>query len=449
MDKQSSLWLRLGEWLLRRRWWWIGLASLSVFFFEFMEYDPFQRGVVFSFFLEVGFYGIVLPVSTGLALSWLAGSRAELVWSTYYQDLKRNLDQQLHSVNSHNELAAVFLQFVRVVLPLAGVELHKYDPSAHSYKNILCWSVNRDVDLSTCSFACTAENCPCLAIQLAEKAMVLHPCPEGKNINAAGFCIPFLFSNNPVAAARLYFLPDSLPSTEHTRLLKEVAPEIASAFQRVQLQRIIQTRDESINTEQRRMARDVHDTLGHSLAYLRLRLDQISLELNNGHAKSLQQEVTALRDVAKEAYEQMRDMLITLSPNTDLNMNDTLEKYANRISNRANFNLSIHHTGKPQTLPAPVQRNVINIFREILTNIENHAHARQVDLDFHWHQNSFEVRVKDDGVGFDPTLPVEYGHFGLSNIRERALESNIQLFLSSQVGEGTQMILQIPYEAES
>jgi len=142
----------------------------------------------------------------------------------------------------------------------------------------------------------------------------------------------------------------------------------------------------------------------------------------------------------------MRDMLITLSPNNDLNMNDTLEKYAARVSKRAKFDLKIRNFGKPRLLASPIQRNVINIFREILTNIENHAHARQVDLVFNWKKKYFEIKVDDDGVGFDPALPVQYGHFGLVNIRERAAESNARLSISSQPGQGTQIALSIPYE---
>ena len=95
MKSMSNAWLRIGEWLLSWRWWWISLASLSVFFFEFMEYRPFERGIQISFFYEIIFYGIILPLSTGLALSWLTTSRAELAWSTYYQNLIPNLNLQL------------------------------------------------------------------------------------------------------------------------------------------------------------------------------------------------------------------------------------------------------------------------------------------------------------------------------------------------------------------
>ena len=445
--QRSAWWLRLGEWLLKRRWWWISLATLSVFTFEFMEYHPFQqgRGIELSFLFEISFYGLILPASTGLALTALARSRTELAWSLYYQNLKHNLEQQLNNANSHAELASIIVQFLKVVLPLGGIELYKYDPNVNSYKTILNWSTNPDVKVYHSISECSAQGCPCLAVPSGNGAMTLHPCRDSR-VTTSSFCVPFLFSNSQVASARLYLSSDGTSTLEHTHLLEEVATEVASAFHRVQLQRLIKTRDESINTEQQRIARDVHDTLGHSLAYLRLRLDQISQELNQVEIDTLQQEVTTLRDVAKEAYEQMRDMLITLSPNTDVNIIDILENYACRISARANFEVKIQRGGKPHTLLPLVQRNVINIFRELFTNIENHAHARQVDLDFHWNEKYFEVKVKDNGVGFDLNLPIQYGHFGLSNMRERSLESNIQFSISSQIGEGTQLSLRVPYE---
>jgi len=75
---RSSAWLGTGEWLLNKRWWLVGLASLSVFTFEFIEYHPLQQGLNPGFFFETLFYGIILPLSVGIALSWAAASRLEL-----------------------------------------------------------------------------------------------------------------------------------------------------------------------------------------------------------------------------------------------------------------------------------------------------------------------------------------------------------------------------------
>jgi len=260
------------------------------------------------------------------------------------------------------------------------------------------------------------------------------------------FCLPFLFSDALVAGARLYLLADTMLSPELVRLLKEVSPIIASTFHRIELEQGIKKRDDTITAEQQRVARDVHDTLGHSLAYLRLRLDQISMELNQTKTDSLQQDVESLRDVAKEAYDQMRGILIILSPDQDSDLDNLLMSYADKISRQVNFQINFHRHGLPRTLPALIRRNIFYIFQESLTNIEKHAHAQQVDVELSWQETYLEVKVTDDGIGYDPAPLIASGHFGLSNMRARALESNAQLSILPQPGQGTHLILNIPYE---
>ena len=454
MIKSSSVWFAVGEWVLNRRWWLAGATSLSVFTFEFLEYEPFQEGVNASFFFEIFFYAIALPLSMGLALSWAAASRTELAWSAYYQDLIPNLNMQLHNSHSYDELASVFLQFVRVVAPLVGIAVYKYEQSDHKYKTILNWSLNNDTSLPDSNFACTTDTCPFLTVNIKDKTMIpLQLCHDPKiavsSQNSNYFCLPFLFSNALVAGARLYLPSDTMLSAEQVRLLKEVAAIMGSTFQRIELEQGIKKRDNDINAEQQRIARDVHDALGHSLAYLRLRLDQISMELSQTKADTLQQDVASLRDVAKEAYDQMRGILIMLSPDSDPNLDNTLMDYADKISRRVSFHIKFHRHGQPRTLPAPIQRNIFYIFQESLTNIEKHAQAQQVDVELSWHEKNMEVKVADDGIGYDPTQLVPNGHFGLNNIHERALSSEAGLSIFSAPGQGTQLTLRVPYEDES
>lgn len=439
----------IGRWLLNHRWWLVGLASLSVFSFEFLEYQLLLREVEIGFFIEIFFYGVVLPFATGMALSWLAA----LTFSTYYQDLKHNLNMQLYNANSYPELAEVFLQFVRVIMPLIGATFYRYDDETHNYKLITVWSLNKDPNCKEFPGDCDMEHCPSLPVQPGNNGMALHSCEvrnQGAFQDAASFCIPFLFSNTQIAVACLYFAHGSSPSPEQARLLKEIAPEIASAFQRVKLENLVKYRNERLTVEQQRIARDVHDTLGQSLAYLRLRLDHISMEVDQtSEGNGLRQEVENLRDVAKEAYDQMRNVLTVLSPDTCTDLNSVLMNYADKICERAGLQLNFNSEGKTRALPALIQRNVFYLFQETLANVEKHAHARQVNVDVKWGKNSLEIAVVDDGVGYDPAALIPNGHFGLKNMRERALESNGQLLLSSQPGRGTRLILRIPLEDET
>ena len=452
MPQRSTLWLRLGEWLLKRRWWLVVLASFVVVFFEFLEYELYRRGISIRFFYEVIFYGILLPLSTGLALSGLAASRSELAWSTYYQNLKHNLDRQLYNARSYEELGQVFMEFVRVVMPLSSAALYRYDQQSKEYKAIASWSLSKTSWFSDTGIQCTALQCPLMTMYSEQDVIGVQPC-QALHLNASArssayFCMPFFFSNARVGAARFHFTSANAPSADQERLLKEIAPGIASVFQRIELEHLMKKRSESVNSEQQRIARDVHDSLGHSLAYLRLRLDHISMEFNQTQTNIMQQEVEALRDIAKEAYDQMRQVLISLSPNGNFNLTDTLVNYADRMSQRSNFKVGIHQYGKPQSLPSLIQRNIFYIFQEALTNIEKHAHAYQVEVNLKWRESSFELEIVDNGVGYDPTLQILNGHFGLNNMRERALESHGEFLIASQPGQGTRLQLCVPYEEQ-
>lgn len=453
MHQRSSVWLKLGEWLLKRRWWWVVLASIAIFVFEFLEYQLDQRGINIRFVYEILFYGILLPLSTGLALSGLAASRSELAWSIYFQNLKHNLDRQLYNARSYDELGQVFMEFVRVVIPLSSAVLYRYDQPSKEYKAIASWSLSKTSWFSDTGIQCTARQCPLLVMNAGQDITGVQPC-QTFHLNASAgpstyFCIPFFFSSARVGAARFHFTSANAPSSEQDRLLKEISPVIASVFQRIDLEQIMRKRNESVNTEQQRIARDVHDSLGHSLAYLRLRLDQISMEFNQTQTNILQQEVEALRDVAKEAYDQMREVLISLSPDAHFNLTDTLINYADRIGQRSTFKVSIHQHGKPRSFSSLIQRNIFYIFQEALTNVEKHAHACQVDVNLKWQESSFEMEIVDNGVGYDPTLQILDGHFGLKNMRERALESQAEFLIFSQPEQGTRLVLSVPYEEKS
>jgi len=125
-----------------------------------------------------------------------------------------------------------------------------------------------------------------------------------------------------------------------------------------------------------------------------------------------------------------------------------LMNYTDRISRHVNFQIKFHTHGQPYTLPAPTRRNIFYIFQEALTNIEKHAQAQQVDVELSWHDKNMEVKVADDGIGYDPTQLVPNGHFGLNNMRERALSSKAGLSISSEPDRGTQLTLRVPYEDE-
>ena len=107
---------------------------------------------------------------------------------------------------------------------------------------------------------------------------------------------------------------------------------------------------------------------------------------------------------------------------------------------------SVQVIGNPRKLNPAMERNLLRIFQEALTNAVKHAHARTVDVELRYERDSLALRVRDDGDGFDPEnlSPAASGHYGLIGMRERAERIGGHLTLSSRPGEGTELLVEVP-----
>jgi two-component system nitrate/nitrite sensor histidine kinase NarX len=88
---------------------------------------------------------------------------------------------------------------------------------------------------------------------------------------------------------------------------------------------------------------------------------------------------------------------------------------------------------------------VIRVLNEALTNVEKHARADQVDVSVQRSNGWLELRVSDDGGGFDAAHAVTGdGHLGLGLMRGRAEDAGGSIELTSTPGEGTCVSLRLP-----
>ena len=132
----------------------------------------------------------------------------------------------------------------------------------------------------------------------------------------------------------------------------------------------------TIETERSRLARDLHDTLGQNLAYVRLRLERLGNDDSTLDMAQIQHELRQLSDLVDSTYEQVRGKLVELRPPASPDLASALSDYARVVGRRAHFTVEFHNHGQPRALPERIQREVVYFFREALINIEKHARAR-------------------------------------------------------------------------
>jgi two-component system nitrate/nitrite sensor histidine kinase NarX len=192
--------------------------------------------------------------------------------------------------------------------------------------------------------------------------------------------------------------------------------------------------------ERQRLARNLHDAVNQSLFSAGL-IAEVLPRLWERDPDEGRQSLEDLRRLTRGAQADMRLLLAELRPATltDAELGDLLRLLGNALAGRTNIPISVTVTGEGN-LPADVKVALYRLCQEGLNNIAKHAGASQVDIQLQCETGAIELRIRDDGRGFDPeqTSP---GHYGLSMMRERATAVGATLSITSQPGHGTEIVI--------
>ncbi|HUM71203.1 MAG TPA: histidine kinase, partial [Chloroflexota bacterium] len=199
--------------------------------------------------------------------------------------------------------------------------------------------------------------------------------------------------------------------------------------------------------ERKRIARHLHDTLGQSLAYLQLKLTNLSTDDSLADITIFHQDLERMRDITNEAYEQVRQSVLIMQTDNNINLSEALVDQAKSTARQAELGLHYVLEGQPQELPPIIQRKILFIFREALHNVQRHAQATAVHLAIVWDADAVTVELCDNGVGFNSQNGAAHGHFGLLIMAQRAEEINARLMVTAVPGQGAKVSLHYPLTA--
>jgi signal transduction histidine kinase len=138
----------------------------------------------------------------------------------------------------------------------------------------------------------------------------------------------------------------------------------------------------------------------------------------------------------------MRGLLAELQPSTltDSDLGELLRQLGNALSGRTDIPVIVTITGK-FSLPSEIQMTFYRVCQEALLNVARHAKASRVEINLQQDGDVIELRIRDNGQGFDPERPATYGHHGLSMMKERAEAVGALLSNTSRPGHGTELAL--------
>jgi signal transduction histidine kinase len=244
-------------------------------------------------------------------------------------------------------------------------------------------------------------------------------------------------------------LMESLVSIGHQIGLFIQRKEADEALRRLP-QRILEAQE----SERRRVSRELHDSVNQLLASVRFRLQSIEDRIPRGaEALQLQQETGKTKRLLEYALSEVRRISHNLRPSEldDLGLVPAIRAAGEEFSVRSGIKWELE-TGAalPDRLPAATELSVYRIFQESLNNVERHARAGRVQVQLTLEAGHMKLRIRDDGIGFDPDQKLRGRRgrpgIGLENIRERAAFIQGELSIGSAPGQGTEITLRIPLE---
>jgi signal transduction histidine kinase len=194
--------------------------------------------------------------------------------------------------------------------------------------------------------------------------------------------------------------------------------------------------------ERRSIARDLHDEMGQVATAMTLDLQRaagaIDSEKKNDLIGRALHGAERLLDTIHEIAGRIRPSLLD-----DLGLKDAVQSFLSDYEHRTGITVSADLNFEPSDLPANVSENIYRIMQEALTNVAKHALASAVSVRVSRMNDRIMLRVRDNGIGFEPA-GVDGKRLGLLGMRERAELLNGTFTVQAEAGKGTQVSVELP-----
>ena len=219
----------------------------------------------------------------------------------------------------------------------------------------------------------------------------------------------------------------------HTEgMLRQMASEVIGAEER----------------ERRRIATDLHDSVGQNLAMAAVRLET----LKQVSGKSQEREIEAINELIDRSIQETRTLTFQLSPPIlyELGLDAALEWLLERVQASEGIHVQFDNTAPSLNLQEDSRVLLFRSVRELVHNCIKHSAADRLRVSMGVRLGNLELLVEDNGKGFeqDPSHVVESGvcGYGLFSIRERLVQMGGVLAIESAPGQGTRVRMVLPLQ---
>lgn len=230
----------------------------------------------------------------------------------------------------------------------------------------------------------------------------------------------------PRSRARQHFFPRGLANIEGfahlvARALVANRSELHRRDERRQSTSLHQQLIEAQELERGRLARELHDEAGHSLATAIFRLDREARKLASESVEAIA--LSRARDALMFCAETLHNLAFTLHPRilADLGLIPALRSLITQVEEIGQLQISLTVDGTPDQLRPEVKLAAFRVVQEALTNVRKHAETDRAWVSLRFNDGQLAITIEDPGIGLvaDPAAISQSATLGLGGMRER------------------------------
>ncbi len=273
----------------------------------------------------------------------------------------------------------------------------------------------------------------CVGTALLELAIV--------KLSSPTYTVHVLFDGGAIVTRSLFFLFVGYIITHLMSEQRRQRQELAEANRK--LARYAVTLEQlSVSRERNRLARELHDTLAHTLSGLAVQLDAletVAQPLSPKAERMLEHALVTVREGLNETRRTLQDLRAT--PLEEMGLALALKNMAQRFADLWELSLTLDIQEDVGPLAPEVEQAYYRVAQEALDNIARHAEARAVIVSLTRTDRCLTLTVSDDGRGIAPDTDFGADHFGIQGMRERAMLIGGTLEITAHPDQGTTLRL--------
>ena len=255
--------------------------------------------------------------------------------------------------------------------------------------------------------------------------------------------IPVKMQMRMLGEVNLFFRSPVEMTDELRDLLEAMTRHLASAMEGLRATAL--EREAAVAEERGLLARELHDSIAQSLAFLKIQTQLLRDAVARGDEAKRDRSIGELDVGVRECYSDVRELLVHFRTRTsEEDIESALRATLSKFEHQTGMVTTLGMVGHGLPLAQDVQIQVLHMVQEALSNVRKHSGATRVDVLVHRHPR-WRFEVQDNGTGFDVTaVPPDSLHVGMGIMRERAQRIGAVVQVESAPGQGTRVCIELP-----